>query len=322
MMISSIRIPNISSLQESPLKIAVTLAPQIEWVEEIGGEFVEVQALVPSGQSPHSYLPTTTEYTFLSESVAWFQLGLMEFEIVNEEALIDAAAETMETVNLSIGLDLIYIEGHHHENEEEEEEEEEEHYDPHTWLSITRTIQMVTKIQETLSEIDPVHEDDYIDNANDFISRLTEVNTTITNLMSTVDNRHMLIFHPSYGYFCHDYDLEMIALEEDGQDPSSSHYAEVLEEVAEKKVGVIFVQEEISQSRADSFADDAGVEVVQLNPLASNYLENMNSSAHLIAEKLDQAPGSKSGIPAYPGIWLGIMALMGIGSLLINKRNQ
>ena len=79
-------------------------------------------------------------------------------------------------------------------------------------------------------------------------------------------------------------------MEEEGKEPSSKHYVEVLEEVELHEVGVIFIQEQISVSMAQSFAVDACVEVVQINPLPTKYIESMNETSAILAEKLDQAP--------------------------------
>ncbi len=309
-----------SSLQivqavEPSLKIAVSIQPQIEWLEEVGGSHVDILGLIPKGQSPHTYSPTTTELTFIAEADIWFQIGLIEFDLAHEQAFIDAGKESLTVVNLSIGLDLIYMSDHQHTEDEAQaslEDSTGEAYDPHTWSSLSRTIQMIQTIQATLVDLDPSHAAEYTSNAEAYISKLTNLNSTTASLLETVENRHLLIFHPTWGYFCHDFDLDMIALEEDGQDPSSKHYVEVLDAAKENEVGVIFIQAEISQAMAQSFSEDAGVEIVQLFPLAKNYLANMNSTAYLIAEKLDQPPQDVLNIPGFSSTSVLLAGLFGV----------
>jgi len=38
--------------------VLVTIVPQAEMVEFIGGEYIDVTIMVPAGQSPHSFEPT------------------------------------------------------------------------------------------------------------------------------------------------------------------------------------------------------------------------------------------------------------------------
>lgn len=301
----------------NPIKIAVSIVPQVEWLQEIGGDKVEVLSLIPAGQSPHSYAPTTTELTFVSNASVWFQMGLIEFDIAHKQA-INQAGPSMQIINLSVGLELIHIDEHQHEQPSSAEDEHEPGaYDPHTWLSPTRVIQMVNIIAEKMAELDPSHANVYTTNAANYITKLTTLNNTISNLMNNVVNKNMLIFHPSYGYFCHDFGLKMIPLEEDGQDPSSQHYAEVLDEVKDEGVGVIFIQAEFSQSMAESFSRDAGVEIVRLYPLAHDYIENMNSTGHLVAEKLEQPPSVVNNISSFT--IFGILLQIGVGIFLISK---
>jgi zinc transport system substrate-binding protein len=300
----------IGRAETSPIKVAVSIVPQEEWVKAVGGNRVEVQSLIPAGQSPHSYSPSTTDLTFVTGAVVWFQMGLIEFDIANNQALRDAGPG-MQVVNLSAGLNLIPMTDNEHEHGA---------LDPHTWLSPTRAIRMVTQIATTLSNIDPTNTAEYMANAAAYIAQLTVLNATITDLMANVSNKHMLIFHPSYGYFAHDYGLQIIPLEEDGQDPSSAHYAEILKIVKEEEVGAIFIQAEISSSLAEAFAKDAGVEVVRLYPLSQDYLVNMNSTAHLIAQKLDQPPGEAERIASFPIV--GVFIAMGIGISIVLKRKE
>jgi zinc transport system substrate-binding protein len=313
-------ITNGRSSAPNRIKVAVSIMPQVEWLEEIGGDKIEVLSLIPAGQSPHSFSPTTTELTFVTNAKIWFQMGLIDFDIAQKQA-ISQVAPNIQIVNLSLGLELLPMPEHQDEAEGTDNATEDHDHgalDPHTWTSPTRVIQMVNTIATKLGEIDPINAATYSTNAATYIGKLIALNTTITELMTNVTNKNMLIFHPSYGYFCHDFGLRLIPLEEAGQDPSSKHYAKVLDEVKEEKVGVIFIQAEISENMAQSFARDAGVEIVRLYPLAKEYFATMNNSAYLIAEKLDQPPSPTKEISSYP--LLGLLLMMGIGYHLVSKQ--
>ena len=65
---------------QADLNIAVSIVPFVEWVQEVGGDHVNVLPLIPNGQSPHTYAPSTTELTFVSNADAWFQSGLIDFD--------------------------------------------------------------------------------------------------------------------------------------------------------------------------------------------------------------------------------------------------
>jgi zinc transport system substrate-binding protein len=321
------------------LKIAVSVLPQTEWIQEIGGNNVEVQALIPAGASPATYSPTANELTYLGNADVWFQIGLITFDIANEDALVENAKPGMQVINLSVGLDLLELGSIDHQEEEHEDDDHEEHsspvaaedehdheegaIDPHIWNSPTRVIQMVQKINQTLSTIDPTNAATYASNTAAYITKLEQLNSSISETMAGVQNRHMIIFHPSWGYFAHDYDLEMIALEDEGKDPSSEHFAEVIEIAKDKQVGTIFTQAEFSAEQAQAFSEEVCVEIVTLYPLAPNYIENMNTTANLIAEKLDQAPDCSAqnlAIDGFPLQHLAILPILSILALAIQRR--
>jgi zinc transport system substrate-binding protein len=307
------------TLQQTTVKAAVSIVPQVEWLEEIGGEHVDVLSLIPEGQSPHTYEPTTTELIFMDDADFWFSIGLLDFDKANKAAILEAAQNpSFEFVNLSIGLDLLEIEAHEHEGMTLADEDE--NVDPHTWLSPSRTIKMIEKIRDKLQELDPTHATEYDANAASYISQLTSLNATIANRIDTIQNKHMLVFHPSWGYYAHDFGLELISLEEEGKEPSSSHFAEIVEEARLHNVGVIFIQEEFSTEIAQAFADEACVEIVRLYPMSANYFNNLNWTTDILVEKLDQAPDCQ-GVNGFTiGLVLAATIVMTIPILIRRKK--
>ena len=308
------------NLNQVSVKIAVSIVPQVEWIEEIGAEYVDVLSLIPEGQSPHVYEPTTTELIFMDDADVWFSIGLTDFDKANKAAILEAAQNpSFEFVNLSIGLDLLEIESHEHEGMNLEQETV--NVDPHTWLSPSRTIIMLEQIRDKLQEIDPTHAAEYSTNTASYISQLTALNTTITNRIDTIQNKHMLVFHPSWGYYAHDFGLELISLEEEGKEPSSSHFAEIVEEARLHNVGAIFIQEEFSTEIAQAFASEACVEIVRLYPLSADYLDNLNWTTDILVEKLDQEPVCQGVNGFVTGLVLTAIVILTI-PILIRRRKQ
>ncbi len=310
--------PETSEVQT--FKIAVSILPQTEWIKKIGGDRIEVQELIPSGASPATHQPTATQLTFVSEADIWFQIGLIEFDRANEDAIIGNAPNTMQVVNLSVGLELVHMRSHTHEEEGTDGESTSDSHseaaiDPHVWTSPTNVIQMAKEINQTLADLDPTYADYYSSNTDDYISDLEDLNASISKYMKDVQNRHMLVFHPSWGYFAHEYNIDMIALEEEGKDPSSEHFQEVIDLARENEVGAIFTQAQFSKEQAKAFSEEVCVEIVEIDPLAPNYIENMNSTAQLIAQKLDQDTFCTAGIPGFPpyafavGIFIGLLGM-------------
>jgi len=63
------------------LRVAVTIPPQREWVERIGGDNIDVVVMVPPGEDPHTFEPDPGLMQKLSDADIYFKLGSgMEFE--------------------------------------------------------------------------------------------------------------------------------------------------------------------------------------------------------------------------------------------------
>jgi len=61
---------------DDKIKIFVSILPQIDFVKKIGGDRVEVEAMVLPGQSPHTYEPSIAQMTKLSKASVYFIIGV------------------------------------------------------------------------------------------------------------------------------------------------------------------------------------------------------------------------------------------------------
>ncbi len=76
------------SSSEQELTVAVTIPPQIEWVEEVGGNRIDTVEMVPHGEDPHTYEPEPSRMERLSDADAYFKLGSgIEFEERHMDAI-------------------------------------------------------------------------------------------------------------------------------------------------------------------------------------------------------------------------------------------
>ncbi|MFW5987773.1 MAG: metal ABC transporter solute-binding protein, Zn/Mn family, partial [Methanohalophilus sp.] len=60
---------------QEKITVAVSILPQAEFVEKIGGDRVEVVVMIPPGASPHSYEPRPSQLTELSNAEMYAMVG-------------------------------------------------------------------------------------------------------------------------------------------------------------------------------------------------------------------------------------------------------
>ncbi len=265
------------------VNVTVSILPQKYFVERVGGEHVNVNVMVGPGSNPHIYEPKPEQMRALSDSVAYFSIGV-DFENAWLER-IASANSNMVMVNTIANIERMPMVIHNH-TDEEHEEHEHAGLDPHVWTSPKLVKKQARAIYEALAEIDPAHAANYKANFDDFMSDIDELETEIRENLSELETRKFMVFHPSWGYFARDFGLEQIPIEIGGQEPSAAELARLITEAKEENIKVIFAQPEFSTKDAETIAREIGGEVLLISPLDSNWLQNMRDVADAFAKVL------------------------------------
>jgi len=251
--------------------IAVSIIPQSTFVKEVCGDKFEIITMIPSGASPETYEPTPKDIAGLEIADIYFSIG-----VPAEENILPSVSDKTEISELHTAAAKVYpdiYDGHGR--------------DPHIWLSPKRVIVMINEICEILSEFDPENKDFYKRNTENYIKKLTALDSEVNTLLEDKAAREILVFHPAFGYFAEDYKLKMHSLEEHGKEATAKHMAEMADLAKENNIKVIFYQEEASSRQAESFADEIGGKAVKLTPLAADYTENIKKMAEAISEAIN-----------------------------------
>jgi zinc transport system substrate-binding protein len=133
----------------------------------------------------------------------------------------------------------------------------------------------VNKISEEISKIDPENSEFYKNNSDALKKDLQKLDSELKNTLSNLKNKGFYIYHPSFGYFADEYGLTMYALEEDGKKATARRIVELVDSAEKNGVKVIFYQAEIDSAQVESFAREINGESLQINPLAYDYLKNL-----------------------------------------------
>jgi zinc transport system substrate-binding protein len=279
---------------DKPLTVAVSLLPQAEFVEKIGGDKVKTIVITPPGADPNSYEPSPGELMKVSEANMYITVGTdMPFEKVWIDRFQTINSNTL-IINSSQGIELNKVAAHDHEsgeanknqNYDPEEAYEESELDPHVWTSPANAKIMVENTYEGLIQIDPENKSYYTENKDAYLKELDALDGRIKEKLEGRKERSFMVFHPSWGYFAAEYGLTMIPVEIEGKEPSAQDLAKLVDLAKEKHVKVIFVQPQFSTRNAQAIANEIGGEVVAVDPLAKNYIANMDNVSNIFSRNL------------------------------------
>jgi zinc transport system substrate-binding protein len=255
--------------------VAVTIVPQLEMVEAIAGDRVEAVEMIPRGFSPSNYAPSPAEMRAFNEASIYFSMGVP----ADMQNILPRAEEMsgLKVVKLFERIESKYPHRYFGDKEKAGEDAEDEYQedenddhghshqggrDPHIWLSPARVSLMVEIMRDELIEILP------------------------KELLAEYQGQEILVYHPSFGYFTEHYGLEMLAIEKEGKEPGPRYLQEIIKYARQQGIKNVFYQAEIDSSRARAAAEELGGEIIQLNPLAPNYLDNLKVMAEKIAAVL------------------------------------
>ncbi len=261
--------------------VFVSIEPLAYFAERIGGNEFEVRALVASDQSPATYEPTARQMAALAGSKVFFVVGVpMERTLVPR---LRRSMPAVRVVDTREGIELIEFESSHREHGHGAT-------DPHIWLDPARARVMAHNIYSALAAIEPGLEPFLAGNLRALNADLDLLAAELAELLAPVRGREFVVFHPAYGYFADAFELKQIAIEAGGVMPGSKHLADVVDMARKRGVNAIFVQPQFSSATASAVATSIGATVVNLDPMAPDYPDNMRKIAGRIRSALQPVP--------------------------------
>lgn len=287
------------------ITVFTSILPQEYFVKRIGGDRFEVQVLVTPGSSPATFEPTPRQMAALSEAKLFFRIGV-PFENAFVPKLKGTTAG-LRVVDTRRGITLRTMKAHHHHHDDESDHDDQhgkdhdDHHkgegrdgcrdhrrgtDPHVWLSPHLVKVQARTIADALIEADPAGKAAYEQNLAAFLKDLDTLDAQLAEALAPVSGKTFMVFHPAWGYFADAYGLEQEPIEIEGKDPSGCQIARMIEKAKDKSVRVIFVQPQFSKRSARRIAEAIGGAVVPIDPLARDYVGNLERVAAAVRQAL------------------------------------
>lgn len=283
-------------------EVTVSILPQKFFVEKIAGDKIDVNVMVKPGASPASYEPKTSQMKKLSNSLAYFSIGvpfekswLKKFEDANKKMLVIDTTKGIEKQEMQAHEhhdeeahdEHKHEEDHDHEkNKHEEDHDEHDHtgLDPHVWLDPVLVKKQAENILNALIKVDEANKDFYTKNYQLFVKELDELDKKLESIIEPYEHKAFMVFHPSWGYFAKRYHLEQISIEIQGKEPKPAQLIELVEEAKKHDIKIVFVAPQFSQKGAKTISKSINGNVAVINPLSEKWDENLLKVALEIAK--------------------------------------
>jgi len=194
---------------DEPLQVVGDFSIISDIVDQVGGDEVDVYNIIPAGEEPHEWDPSPDDTKNTAEADAFFYFGWNLEGLEGEQEnwvykLLNAADKSPDDDNvftLSDGLE---------QKELGEIEENEGTVNPHAFISPKEGIDMAENARDALIEIDPDNQEEYEENADEFLEELEDIDQQYEEKIGEIpeEDRVLVTSERAFQYVAEDYGLE------------------------------------------------------------------------------------------------------------------
>ena len=252
--------------------VTVTISPYKYFVDQIAKGKVDVNVMVPNGNNPETYEPYAQQMMELSKSALYLKVGSIGFEQTWMKKLQDNAPD-MKVIDTSVGIKPAKTPGGN--------------IDPHVWMSCSNARIIASNILKALCELEPKNKAFFEKNYQSLLSIIDKRDSTIKESFKKDPDlvRKFVIYHPILTYFARDYQLEQLAIEEEGREPSASQLKSLIERARKEKIKFCLIQAEFANRNTTTFINESHTKPMNINPLQGDWNWAMQEAAAAVQGK-------------------------------------
>lgn len=232
------------------ITVVATTGMIADTARAIGGDHVDVRALMGPGVDPHAYRQTRSDIVAMTRAdlVLWHGLYLeaqMEdfFEDLGRRRMVVAVAGAMPR-NLLLA-----------------HEDYDNRFDPHVWMDPDLWRHVAAEIRDALAEVDPENAAFYLSSAESFLAELDTVSAYAREALASVpeDSRVLLTAHDAFNYFGQAYGFEVLGIQGISTESEAGlvRIAELVDLLVARNIRAVFVESSVSDRNIRALIEGA-----------------------------------------------------------------
>lgn len=224
---------------QEPLGIIATTGMIADAARQVGGDLVEVKALMGPGVDPHAYRQTRSDIVAMTRAglVLWHGLYL-------EAQMQDFLSELSEKRAVVAVADAVpgdRLRGHDNYADK---------FDPHVWMDPQLWPFVVRRIQDVLTELRPDQAATFATNADAHVADLARLHDYAAEAMVSIPDsaRVLLTAHDAFGYFGAAYDIEVLGIQGISTESEAglNRIGAMVDMLVDRQIGAVFVESSVS----------------------------------------------------------------------------
>lgn len=246
------------------LKIGITLHPYYSFVKNIVGDKADVIPLIGEGFNPHAYKPQPTDIKKISELDALVVNGIGHDEFAFEILQASRMKGKIPLIYANKGVSLIPIAG---------TAAGIKSVNPHTFISVTASIQQIYNIRNHLSKLDPSNAKVYRMNTRAYVKKLRKMKAHYMKKLAGITDLDFrcATIHGGYDYLLQEFGLQVTAVIEPahGLKPTASQLTKTIDKIKQLGVDVIFTEMNLEDKYVNTIERETGIRIRYLSHLTS-----------------------------------------------------
>jgi manganese/zinc/iron transport system substrate-binding protein len=226
-----------------PIQVVCTTGQIADTVRQVGGEHIQVTALMGPGVDPHLYRALPKDINALKAADLIFYNG-MHLEGRMADVFVRMARRRPTTFAVT---EKLQADG---DQRLREPPEFEGHYDPHVWHDAKLWSECVRYVAEQLAAFDPRNAASYQQNTDAFVAELATLHEETLEQIKTIpeSRRVMVTAHDAFGYFGAAYGIEVYGLKgiSTEDEVSLARTEEIVSMLVKRKIPAVFVESAVA----------------------------------------------------------------------------
>jgi manganese/zinc/iron transport system substrate-binding protein len=233
-------------VSERQINVVTTTGMIADIARNIGGERVQVTALMGPGIDPHLYKASEGDVRLLQEADIIFYNGL------HLEAQM---GEVLERLN-EFGVTTVAVTNQIDRSLLESPPQFAGNYDPHVWFDVTLWMSAAEQVHETLRGVDPESASIYATNAERYLAQLEELHQYVLDQASSLppEQRVLVTAHDAFNYFGRAYGFDVRGLQgiSTESQAGTADVQELADFIVERQIPAIFVESSVPQRNVEA----------------------------------------------------------------------
>ncbi|WP_135506658.1 metal ABC transporter solute-binding protein, Zn/Mn family [Roseovarius aestuariivivens] len=237
----------------SEISVVATTGMIADAARQVGGDLVDVRALMGPGVDPHAYRQTRTDILAATRAdvVLWHGLYL---EAQMEEFLRKLSDRTrVIAVGEAVPQDRLI--GH---------EDYDGKFDPHVWMVPELWVHVVDAVRDALIDTAPEHEAAFRANAAAHLEEIERLGLYARDVLQTVPEtrRVLLTAHDAFGYFGKAYGFEVVGIQGISTESEAglNRISTLADMLVEREIGAVFVESSVSDRNIRALVEGAAAQ--------------------------------------------------------------